>query len=205
MSTTSGTTPDIRDATTQRSPGSVDNIVRAARQLFYERGYDATSMQDIADATGLHKSTLYHHIGSKEELLERMCRDLLNELDQSLTVASERDDLSPRERVLLALDGAVSLALSDVVGTNIVIMQRSTTDAGRTVSQRRVTYNRKFTALVRAAQSAGEVRTDVDPALLTTSVLGMINWIVTWYRPDDDRYSPAEVRSAVTSLIDVGI
>ena len=48
----------------------VARIFAQARQLFYERGFDATSMQDIADALGLHKSTLYHHISSKDELLE---------------------------------------------------------------------------------------------------------------------------------------
>lgn len=184
---------------------SASAILTQARRLFYERGFDATSMQDIADATGLHKSTLYHHIRSKEELLERACRETLDRLEASLEAAVCHQDLSPRARLLLAFDGAVAVALDDVVGTNVVISQRDGTAVGRRVHDWRRTYDHRFTRLVREAQEAGEVRSDIDAGLLTRIVLGTVNWVVTWYLPGADRYSTEEVRRAITAVIDGGV
>jgi len=184
---------------------SLASILAEARRLFYERGYDATSMQDIANATGLHKSSLYHHISSKDELLELACRETLDRLEASLDAAAGRTDLSARERLILAFVGATDLALEDVVGTNVVISQRDVTEVGKRVNSWRREYDQRFTALVKEAQAAGEVRTNVDAALLTRIVLGTVNWVVTWYRPGRDNYSASEVRRAITSVIDQGV
>jgi AcrR family transcriptional regulator len=194
-----------RPVTSGAVPASPGSILAVARRLFYERGFDATSMQDIANATGLHKSSLYHHFRSKDELLEQACQETFQRLRASLAAATERDDLSPRERLLAAFDGAAAVALDDVAGTNVIISQREATKIGKRVHAWRRDFDRAFASLVRDAQAAGEVRADVDAALLTRVVLGTINWIVTWYRPGVDRYPPDEVRRAVTAVIDHGV
>jgi AcrR family transcriptional regulator len=183
----------------------VARIFAQARQLFYERGFDATSMQDIADALGLHKSTLYHHISSKDELLEAACRETLDRLEASLDAVLRRADLTAGERLQLAFDGAVSVALDDVVGTNVVISQRNVTDVGRTVNAWRRRYDQRFTDLVSEAQAAGDMRADIDPSLFTRVLLGAINWVVTWYRPGQDRFEPGEVRHAIASIVGGGL
>lgn len=182
------------------STAGADAVIREARRLFSERGVDATSMQEIADALGLHKSTLYHHVRSKEDLLERSCRTTLDHLGKSLDEAVARSDLSAAARLRLAFDGAVAVALDDVVGTNIVITLRSTSAIGRTVRGWRAAYEERFADLVRDAQLAGGVRDDVDPALFARVLLGTINGVVTWYR-EGDRFSADEIRHAVNTVL----
>ncbi len=189
----------------ERQRGSYEVIMQAARQLFHEKGADATSMQDVANATGLHKSTLYHYLKSKDELLEAVCREIFARLEASLEEVEARDDLSPRDKVLAALDAAADVALSDVSGTNVILSQREGTAVGARTQEWRRSYDERFAQLVRAAQEAGEVRDDIDAALLTRLVLGAVNWIVLWYRPGRGRASAESLRQAVTSIIDTGI
>ena len=196
--------PPSSDASA-RPKGSLDRILRESRRLFYERGYDATSMQDIANALSLHKSTLYSHIDSKEKLLDLACRDVLDNLELSLDRVEQHRDLPARERVLMAFGAAADLALEDVIGTNVILMQRGTTPVGRAVHHRRVAYESRFIELIREAQRSGGVRNDIDAALLARSILGMINWLVTWLRPNDQRFSAEEIRRSLVSIIDTGM
>ena len=186
------------------SPG-LDRIVAQARVLFYERGFDATSMQDLADALGLHKSTLYHHVASKDDVLLAVCRATLDSLQASLDAAETRPDLTAAERLVEAFEGASAAAMDDVLGTNVVISQRHTTETGRTINEWRRDYDRRFTKLVKDAQASGEVRGDIDPDLVTRVMLGAINWVVTWYRPDQERFDRNEVRRAINEMVAGGL
>jgi len=162
-------------------------------------------MQDIADAVGLHKSTLYHHFHSKGEILERACQETLDRLNASLDEATSRRDVSERERLLLAFAGAAAVALDDVAGTNVIISQRDATNVGKRVQGWRRDYDKRFAGLVRDAQAAGQLRSDLDAALLTRVILGTINWVVTWYRPGSERYGAEAVREALTTVIENGL
>lgn len=182
---------------------STATIKRVARDLFSEHGFDATTMQEIADAAGLHKSSLYHHYRSKEALLEAVCLEVLDLLDQSLQVALAAPEPSLRERFLAAFDGAVTAALDDPATTNVILSNRGSSDFGRLVQQRRRSYEQGFVALAREAQEAGEIRSDIEPELLVRLVLGMVNWAVTWFDPA--RYTATDIRRAVSKLAAEGI
>ena len=65
------------------------NILQKALQLFYEKGYDAIGVQEIADAAGVTKPTLYHYFGSKYGLLEAVAREDYVQLRDGLAVWAE--------------------------------------------------------------------------------------------------------------------
>src|SRR5215470_2280435 len=69
-----------RPALAERAPYDREQVVDVAVRVFRERGYDGTSMADIAAALGVHKSSIYHHVASKEELLESGLRRALDAL-----------------------------------------------------------------------------------------------------------------------------
>lgn len=179
-------------------------IVRVARQLFYERGVDGTSMQDIASGTELHKSSLYHHFPSKDDLIEEVCRENLVRLEEGLDIAV-RSSGDPVERLTTAFTLAAGLALEDIPGTNIILSQRTATPSGARLVARRRQYETRFATLVKDAQDAGLIRRDVDPALLTRILLGMINWVVVWYRPDRSQFGMNQVREALQAILHGGI
>src|SRR5260370_39835093 len=93
----------------KRTPYTGDSMLAVAGDVFNERGYDGTSMEDLAKAAGITKSSIYHHVKSKEELLERGVNRALDALTASLdaTEALTGPDVSALDRVEQAVFRAV--------------------------------------------------------------------------------------------------
>jgi AcrR family transcriptional regulator len=181
-----------------------DDIVEVAADLFFQHGYASTSMQNIADASGLHKSSLYHHVEGKAELLNAICGRTLDALFASLESAVEaRTDAG--ERVVTAFAGAASVALDDIRGINILLDLKQDVDGGERLWERRREYDRRFSDLIRRAQHKGEVRDDIDALLLGRLVLGMINWVVEWYRAGEGPYRPQDIVRSLTAFMRQGV
>jgi AcrR family transcriptional regulator len=179
-------------------------LLDVAANLFFDRGYASTSMQDIADAAGLHKSTLYHHIDAKADLLEWICGTTLDALYTSLdTAVATRTD--PSERVVAAFAGAASVALDDVRGVSVLLHLKETVAGGEELWARRREYDRRFAELIHDAQQAKQVRDDIDALLLGRLVLGMINWVVEWYRPGEGRFDATEIARSLTAFVAQGV
>ena len=183
---------------------SADSIIEIAAGLFYRQGYDATSMQDIATAAKINKSSLYHHIRGKEEILEAICRRTFDRLNASFDEAQSAA-AEPGPRVLLAFAAAVRTALDDPQGTSIIIRLQGKTEVARQVWSWRRDYERRFTQLVAAAQQAGDVRGDIDAPMLARLVLGMVNWVVEWFEPRGQSYSAASIEAAVVAVAANGL
>jgi AcrR family transcriptional regulator len=164
-------------------PGySREQILDVAVALFNERGYDATSVADIADRLGVTKSALYHHFRSREELLavavDRALTGLEGLLDQPGATAG-----TPRARLGHVLRGAVRVLIAELPSVTLLLRVRGNSEIERSALERRRAFDHRVTELVRAAQAAGEVRTDVDGGVATRLVFGMVNSITEWYRP----------------------
>lgn len=188
----------------RREVQSFDRIVDIAAELFQRQGYDATSMQDIADAGGINKSSLYHHISSKEAVLSAICTRSLEQLHASLEGA-ERSGTTPGQIVREAFTGAARTALADPRGTSITIRLQGKTDVAQGIGRWRREYENRFAQLIRAAQDVGEVRRDVDALLLARLVLGMINALVDWFQPEGGAYSAEAVRQALVAVAETGL
>lgn len=178
----------------------LDGIADTAARLFLDKGFDATSMADLAAATGLGKSSLYHHLSSKEELLAHICGRPLAELRAGLDEVRGAD-LSAGEQLGAALDHAARTALGNLAATNLIVTLKPTTETGRRVLRERRDHERALADLVAAAQEEGRARRGVEPLLLTRLVLGTINGLVAWYRPETSDATPDEVREAVVAMM----
>jgi AcrR family transcriptional regulator len=188
----------------RRQLQSAQSILDVATELFYRQGYDATSMQDIATAARINKSSLYHHIRGKEELLEAVCSVAFGQLTASLEVA-ENSEAGPGERVLLAFAGAARTALADPRGTRIIIRLQGKTEVARRVKGWQREYEQRFAGLIEVAQKSGDVRDDVGALMLARLVLGMVDWVVEWFDPRGGSYSAAAVESAVVAVAAHGL
>lgn len=188
----------------RRELQSADSIVEIAADLFYRQGYDATSMQDIAATAMINKSSLYHHIRSKEEILEAICSRTFAQLNAGLDEV-ESSAGEPGERVLLAFAAAVRTALNDPRGTSIIIRLQGKTEVARKVRSWRRDYEQRFTQLVATAQQSGDVRSDIDAAMLARLVLGMVNWVVGWFEPRGQSLSASSVEAAVVAVAANGL
>jgi AcrR family transcriptional regulator len=167
--------------------------------MFRDRGYDATSVSDIARALGMTKAGLYHHFESKEALLFEIMNYGLDRVrdDVVIPVRAIRD---PEERLRqlvlrharIATRGRGAIAhLGDEI--------RALPPASRKQLEERMrAYVDLVRDTVRELRAAGRLR-DVDPTVATFSLIGMILWLPRWFRQDGG-LTQAQVAEEVTKL-----
>jgi TetR/AcrR family transcriptional regulator, cholesterol catabolism regulator len=178
-----------------------EEVYAAALRLFREKGYHATSMQDIAGVVGLYKGSLYHYIGGKEELLvqvfERGMGALLEEVER---IAAE-PELAPSVQVRQLIRAHVE-AVANNLDALTVYLHEWRALAGESLNRvrsQRERYAQVVTEVIERGVQTGELRTQ-DTRLATLAVLGMCNWLCQWYRPGG-RLSPAEVGDQFADLV----
>jgi AcrR family transcriptional regulator len=159
-----------------------DAVLNAAVRLFNERGYDATSMFDIAESLGITKSSVYHHISGKEQLLQ-MAMD--RALDGLFEAADEVKDLQlpAVERLERLIRNSVLVLAERLEFVTVLLRVRGNTAVEQHALRRRRVFDTRVTELVKQAQAEGGLRPDVDPATAARLLFGMVNSLTEWYRP----------------------
>jgi AcrR family transcriptional regulator len=176
-------------------------VYAAALRLFTEKGYHATSMQDIAAAVGLYKGSLYHYIGGKEELLACVFERGMGSLLDDVEAIAGDTSLAASRQLRLILRAHVT-AVADNREALTVYLHEFRALAGETldhVREQRERYRRLLESVVERGVRSGEFGT-TDVAIATLGVLGMCNWIVQWYRPGG-RLGPRQIADHFAELL----
>jgi AcrR family transcriptional regulator len=163
-------------------------ILAVAIAAFNEYGYDATSIGMLAERLGLSKSAIYHHFGSKGEMLDLALDAALSGLEAVVedplpASATPRGEPSAADRLEHVLRGAVLVLVDQLPAVTLLLRVRGNTEVERDALLRRRAFDRRITALVSEAQAEGALRADIDASVVARLVFGMINSIVEWYRP----------------------
>ena len=164
-------------------PGhSLDSLLDVAVAVFNERGYEATSMEELAARLGITKSAIYHHVPSKVELL-RLALD--RALDALFAVTEEPGATSGPAigRLEHVVRGSVRVLAAELPFVTLLLRVRGNSAVERAALGRRREFDRVVTELVRAAEEEGDVRPDVDPAVISRLLFGTVNSLTEWYRP----------------------
>jgi AcrR family transcriptional regulator len=195
---------------TERVPGrrgrpghSLDTLLDAAVALFNERGYEATSMDELATRLGVTKSAIYHHVPSKVELL-RLALDRALDALFAVTQQTGATTGPAIDRLEYVVRGSVRVLAAELPFVTLLLRLRGNTEVERTALQRRREFDRIVTGLVRAAEHEGDVRTDVDPAVISRLLFGTINSLTEWYRPGGD-LSADDLADAVVTITFAGL
>jgi AcrR family transcriptional regulator len=165
-------------------PGhSLDSLLDIAVAVFNERGYDATSMEELAARLGVTKSAIYHHVSSKVELL-RLALD--RALDALFAVTEEPGATTGPaiDRLEHVVRGSVRVLAAELPFVTLLLRVRGNSPVEEAALARRRRFDRVVTDLVRAAEDEGDVRPDVDPAITSRLLFGTVNSLTEWYRPD---------------------
>lgn len=179
-------------------------VLRVALELFNRQGYDGTSVGDVARELGLTKSAIYHHVESKEALLSLAVDEGLDALEDALSDVASRSDLTPGERLRAAVRGSVVVLVDHLPAVTLLLRVHGNTPVEQAAVERRRLIDQRLAQMVSDAVSAGEVREDLDPALVSRLVFGMVNSLTEWVRTDDSTEHPAldaaTLADAVTNL-----
>jgi AcrR family transcriptional regulator len=159
-------------------------ILEAAAGVFHEKGYKATSIQDIADAVGILKGSLYYYITSKEDLLFEILQDVHQQGLQNLERIDETPG-TPLQKIRAFVKVHVTHNAENLVKMAVFFHDfRSLSPERREIIvAERDLYDKHLRSLIAAAQREGAVCPDLDPKLTSIEILGMMNWIYHWYRP----------------------
>jgi AcrR family transcriptional regulator len=177
-------------------------VLAAAVRLFNERGYEATSMGDLAESLGITKSSIYHHVSGKQELL-RLAID--HALDALFEVADEVKALQAPavERLELLIRRSVLVLADRLEFVTLLLRIRGNTAVEQQALLRRRVFDARVTELVKLAQVEGDLRLDVHPAVAARLLFGMVNSLSEWYRPQ--RGGAQIMADAVTAIAFEGL
>jgi len=160
-----------------------ENILEAAAQVFRQKGFHGSSMQDIAEAVNLQKASLYHHVSSKQEILLALLDRALELLLERISTISNQN--IPADEKLRQMIRAYLQILADNTDLSAVLLFEHRS-LERKQHARHVPNRDKFEALWRNVLQEGVTARRFqcdDPALTTRAILGILNWTITWYRP----------------------
>lgn len=166
-----------------REPYTLDRLLDVAVRVFTERGYDGTSFQHLSQASGLSKSSIYHHIESKEQLLRLGLEKALEPLMATIT-EPEATTGPAIDRLRFLIRRNIEILTDRLPYVTLLLNVHGNTETERWALVQRRTYNHAVAAVVQEAIDQGGIRSDVDAKTTARLVFGMINSVREWYRPE---------------------
>ena len=173
-------------------PGhDLESVLAVAVAVFNERGYDGTSMEDLSLRLGIAKSSIYHHVDSKEQLLSLALDRALDGLFSVAQRVAARDEPAI-DRLEYLVRGSVEVLEAELPYVTLLLRVRGNTKVERAALDRRRAFDRFVADLVGEAQRDGDIDPDRDALITARLLFGLVNSIVEWYRPDRGAASLAD-------------
>lgn len=177
-----------------------EEIFSTALHLFQQKGYHGASMQDLADAMGMQKASLYYYISSKEELLVRVCERGTSAFTYEMNeiVGSDR---SASEKLRVAIEyHLVALCEQLELFTVFLREQKYLGEAQKKkLRGEGMRHAQLLAAILEQGIGAGEFR-EVNTTVTTLAILGMCNWLYEWYSPGGP-LPPREIARIFSELV----
>ena len=183
-----------------------DEIVDIAARVFARRGYHATTIDDLSEATGLGRGGLYHYIGGKQQLLVRIHERFIEPLLRNARDIAAREEAPEVELRLLA--EALAQDIADYRDQVTVFLHewRFIEDAPewKEVRRARKEFEQIIASCIRRGTEAGTFRAGLDERTTMRGFLGMINYTYQWLNPRG-RTSPVAVADSFVDIFLRGI
>lgn len=182
-------------------PERFREIVDAAARIILEKGYAATSIQDIADAVGILKGSLYHYVRSKEDFLYQIIKEVYDEAIDDIKQVHEVEG-GPLEKLALFVRLHVLFAADHLTAYAIQLREfdRLSPERREDIRQGGETYVEVLQRILEEGLDDGSVDPGLDPRLTSVIITGELNSMVRWYRPGGAR-TPDELADVYIGLI----
>lgn len=177
--------PHVREKRARRRV----EILHAALIAFRENGYHATTLDDIAERLGVRKTALYHYFPDKESILYECHRESLAEIERLIKEAGSCCEKAS-ERLAYLIREHVRVMTETLEGSPLAFEVPALSSERRAeIVAARDRYERRLREFIVQGIEDGEFR-EVDPKLAVFAILGAINWIARWYRPEGALHAP---------------
>ncbi|MDQ3476335.1 MAG: TetR/AcrR family transcriptional regulator [Actinomycetota bacterium] len=185
-----------------RRPYDTESLLTVAVGVFNTRGYDGTTMEHLSAAAGIGKSSIYHHVAGKEDLLQRALERALNALFGILDHVDPH--ATPLDQLASVVRRSVETLMRELPYVTLLLRVRGNSRVEREALQRRREFDGRVVELVGRALSDGSVTRGLDPSLTTRLIFGMVNSVTEWYRPERGADAP-DIPEAVVAFVMHGL
>lgn len=196
------TTPTSSGTSRRGRPGyDREALLTVCVEAFNRHGYEATSMGALSRELGISKSAIYHHVSSKEEILDIALNRSLAELER---VVSEAEALGAPavDELETIIRESVKVLTASLPYVTLLLRLRGNSEMEVKALQRRREITLRIAELIRQAQADGDLRDDVDARTASRLAMGMVNSLVDWYRPQDGQPDDALAATVTHLLLD---
>lgn len=176
-------------------------ILEAAAEVFFQRGFDRGTTKEVAARVGLTQPAIYHYVGSKQDLIIEIARQVDRDFTvmQAEALASSSDPVEQLRNVVYAF--ARALARNRMSFAVYWKEYRAIPpEVAKSVAADHRTFIDQVSQLVVQAQERGALPADQPTDIVTQGILGMLSWMYWWYRPDGP-YSPDDIARGFLALI----
>jgi TetR/AcrR family transcriptional regulator, cholesterol catabolism regulator len=193
-----------RDPKQSKPETRLEEVLQSAANIFFAKGFHATSIEDVARDVGMLKGSLYYYIKSKEDLLFQLL--LAGIEDGDAFIAQQIDPGGdPVEQLEKAIRAQIDYIIQNRVPFGLFLHEFDSLSGKRqhkliAVMSR---YNSRFVELVRRGQEQGKIMQG-EPWIIVNGILGMCNWLYRWYDPDQVS-DPEKIKAVFLRMIFEGI
>ena len=181
-----------------------DQVLRTAADLFRERGYRTTTLDDIAARLGMSKASLYTYFHAKEEMLAAISRQTIAAFTRELSLVL-RSDLAPEDKLRRVVRDHVRFVIANRSFLTVFFSEETNLPPrlARALAAQKDRYDKGVESIVVEGVRRGVFR-DVPPRLVVFGLLGMLNWLYKWYDPRG-RWGAEEISAGFLSLVEGGL
>jgi AcrR family transcriptional regulator len=163
-----------------------EQVILHATEMFKQKGYAATSMRDLATSLGIEAASLYSHIKSKEEILQKICFEIANEFTSGLDSVDSMD-ISASEKLRRGIKSHTKVIAKDLAASAVFLNEY------RNLSEpylqefllRRINYINRFKRFIQQGIKDGEFG-DIDKKMAVMTIFSSLNWMPNWYNPTNE-------------------
>lgn len=177
-----------------------EQITETAAKLFRKKGYTATTMRDLAAELGIEAASIYHHVKSKEELLETICFNMANKF---ILNAKEVNDIyfNAEEKLRLAIKLHIETITLNQNKSAVFLQEwRNLSEPNLSkFKMLRDQYENQFTIIIIDGENE-DIFDFVDKKFAVLSILSTINFVNEWYNPEG-KMNAAEIAEKLSAFI----
>ncbi len=185
-----------------RPESRLQEVLQSAANVFFAKGFHATSIEDVAREVGMLKGSLYYYIKSKDDLLFRLLQAGIEDGDAFIAAHIDANGEAV-EQLERAIRAQIDYIIKNKVPFGLFLHEFDSLSGKR---QHKLTsvmsrYNNRFVELVRRGQQEGKL-IEGEPWLIVNGILGMCNWLYRWYDTDQGAGSEEVKKVFVRMLLD---
>jgi len=181
-------------------------IIDKAIEIFHNKGYRAATLDDVANELGLTRPALYHYVSSKENLLSEIYLQALSSFFDTIYEIAGMDLKPPKKLRLFIQRHLDTVVIQNLTMFTVFFSEENQLPKAEfdKIQKEKLKFTNVVETIISEGMKQGHFR-KVNPRLYANAVIGMCNWLHTWYDPEKSSFSPKDIIDQYMCIIEGGL